>query len=110
MPRLLSERGHQHQPVYKTGASLIGHIGNKQDREEPNPVKRLWRPPALPGARSCKSDPSCPSPNRGSNQRTPRPPRATVATFTGCQLRLSTRAGRFSIFGVKKSSISQRGV
>jgi hypothetical protein len=31
----------------------------KQDREESNPVKRLWRPPALPGARSCKADPSC---------------------------------------------------
>ena len=43
---------HQHQPVYKIGASLFGHFGNKQDREESNPVQRLWRPPALPGAQS----------------------------------------------------------
>jgi hypothetical protein len=48
----VANAGHQHQPVYKTGASLFGHIGNQQDREESNPVKRLWRPPALPGARS----------------------------------------------------------
>jgi hypothetical protein len=55
---------HQHQPVYKTGASLFGHVGNQQDREESNPVKRLWRPPAHPGARSCKADPSCPNLDR----------------------------------------------
>ena len=60
LPYLLAANaGHQHQPVYKTGASLFGHVGNQQDREESNPVKRLWRPPALPGARSCKADPSC---------------------------------------------------
>ena len=55
---------HQHQPVYKTGASLFGHVGNKQEREESNPVKRFWRPLALPGARSCKAGPSCPSLDR----------------------------------------------
>jgi hypothetical protein len=48
-------------PVANAGSSinLFGHVGNQQDREESNPVKRLWRPPALPGARSYKADPSC---------------------------------------------------
>ena len=39
-------------PVYKTAASLFGHVG-KHEREESNPVRRLWRLPALPGAHSC---------------------------------------------------------
>ncbi len=45
---------HQHRPVYKTGASLFGHVGNKQDRVDSNPVERLWRPLALPGTHSCR--------------------------------------------------------
>ena len=44
---------HQHRAVYRTAASLFGHVGNKQEREDLNPVRRLWRPSALPGARSC---------------------------------------------------------
>ena len=47
---------HQHRPVYRTGASLFGHVGFssfKHEREESNPVRRFWRPSALPGARSC---------------------------------------------------------
>ena len=44
---------HQHVAVYKTAASLFGHVGFKQEREDLNPVRRLWRPSALPGAHSC---------------------------------------------------------
>ena len=44
---------HQHRAVYKTAAFLFGHVGNKQEREESNPVGRLWRPLPLPGAHSC---------------------------------------------------------
>ncbi len=44
---------HQHDAVYRTAASLFGHVGNKHEREDLNPVGRLWRPPALPGARTC---------------------------------------------------------
>jgi hypothetical protein len=32
--------------------SQSSHIGMKQERKDLNPVKRLWRPPALPGAHS----------------------------------------------------------
>ncbi len=32
----------------------------EHEREESNPVGRFWRPPALPGARSCKPTDSCP--------------------------------------------------
>jgi hypothetical protein len=27
--------------------------GHEHEREESNPVRRFWRPPALPGAHSC---------------------------------------------------------
>ena len=46
---------HQHEPVYKTGASLFGHVGIKHECEESNPVRQVWRLPALPGAHSCKA-------------------------------------------------------
>ena len=39
---------HQHAAVYRTAASLFGHIGNQQECEESNPVGRLWRPLPLP--------------------------------------------------------------
>lgn len=42
---------HQHVAVYKTAASLFGHVG-KQECEDSNPVGRLWRPLPLPGGRS----------------------------------------------------------
>ncbi len=31
------------------------HVFDQHEREESNPVKRFWRPPALPGAHSCKT-------------------------------------------------------
>ena len=34
---------HQHEAVYGTAAFL-------QERKDLNPVERLWKPPALPGA------------------------------------------------------------
>ena len=44
---------HQHQPVYRTGASLFGHVGFfQQEREDSNPVGWLWKRSALPRARS----------------------------------------------------------
>ena len=44
---------HQHDAVYKTAASLFGHVGSfKQECEDLNPVGRLWRPSSLPGAHS----------------------------------------------------------
>src|ERR1700733_200539 len=51
---------HQHHPVYKTGAFLFRATSAlndsiKHEREDLNPVGRLWRPPALPGARSCRT-------------------------------------------------------
>jgi hypothetical protein len=51
---------HQHHPVYKTGALLpratsAFNVPFEHEREESNPVKRFWRPPALPGAHSCKT-------------------------------------------------------
>ncbi len=49
---------HQHRAVYKTAASLFGHVGNQQECEESDPVGRLWRPLALPGAHSCKRLPA----------------------------------------------------
>ena len=47
---------HQHQPVYKSGAFLTrATSARKHEREESNPVRQFWRPPALPGAHSCGS-------------------------------------------------------
>jgi hypothetical protein len=48
---------HQHHPAYKTGALLNRATSaltrsTQHEREESNPVRRFWRPPALPGARS----------------------------------------------------------
>ena len=43
---------HQHVAVYRTAALLFGHVG-KQEREDLNPVGRLWRPLPLPGGHSC---------------------------------------------------------
>lgn len=43
---------HQHRAVYRTAASLFGHVG-KYEREESNPVRQGWNLPALPGAHSC---------------------------------------------------------
>jgi hypothetical protein len=57
---------HQHHPVYpchsvyKTGGAFLFRTTSavndpcEHEREESNPVKRFWRPPALPGAHSCK--------------------------------------------------------
>ena len=55
---------HQHDPLYESGAFLFratsadiarhtGTASREQRREDSNPVQRLWRPPALPGARRC---------------------------------------------------------
>ena len=49
---------HQHDAVYKTAASLFGHVG-KQEREDLNPVGRLWRPLPLPGGHSCVGPRPC---------------------------------------------------
>lgn len=35
--------------------SQSSHVGSQHEREDSNPIQRLWRPPALPGARSCKA-------------------------------------------------------
>ena len=46
---------HQHEPVYKTAAFLnraTSAINRKQECKESNPVRRFWRPLALPGAHS----------------------------------------------------------
>jgi hypothetical protein len=48
---------HQHHPAYKTGALLNRATSaltrsTQHEREESNPVRRFWRPPALPEARS----------------------------------------------------------
>ena len=43
---------HQHDPVYRTGALLFGHVG-KQECRESNPVQQLWRLPARPRTHSC---------------------------------------------------------
>ena len=48
---------HQHRAVYKTAASLLGHVGNQQECEESNPVGRLWRPLPLPGGHPCSTAP-----------------------------------------------------
>ena len=45
---------HQHNAVYRTAAFLHrATSASKQEREDLNPVRRLWRPSALPGAHSC---------------------------------------------------------
>lgn len=48
---------HQHQPVYKTGAFLRRATSAKHEREDSNPIGRLWRPLALPGAHSHAAHP-----------------------------------------------------
>src|ERR1700682_1793020 len=42
-------------PARQAGRHTRCVTGPKQGRKESNPLKRLWRPPALPGARPCPS-------------------------------------------------------
>ena len=49
---------HQHRAVYRTAASLFGHIGNQQERRESNPVGQFWRLLPLPGGHSCNRPPA----------------------------------------------------
>jgi hypothetical protein len=47
---------HPHHPTYEVGALLASsHVGGQQQRKDLNPVRRFWRPPALPGAHCCLS-------------------------------------------------------
>ena len=67
---------HQHHAVYRTAASLFGHVGfSRHEREESNPVRQGWNLPALPGARSCIGPRPC---DRG--PRTHHAPRDVAAS------------------------------
>src|SRR5262249_22617327 len=45
---------HPHEPRYELGAFLGSrHTGREQRDKDSNPVRRLWRPRALPGASLC---------------------------------------------------------